>query len=137
MQNEINLDLKGLKQIQCIKCKKEEEHKESKVFYLFPFQLVLSFNRGNNNENKMEIDYPSKLDLTECVKDKKYSPKFFNLVGIIKRCDIKSKEHYISIIYNSEEKTWYVFDDENPQKIEDYSNHKGGYVVMLFYVSEK
>ena len=137
MQNEINLDLKGLKQIQCIKCKKEEEHKESKVFYLFPFQLVLSFNRGNNNENKMEIDYPSKLDLTECVKDKKYSPKFFNLVGIIKRCDIKSKEHYISIIYNSEEKTWYVFDDENSQKIEDYSNHKGGYVVMLFYVSEK
>ena len=137
MQNEINLDLKGLKQIQCIKCKKEEEHKESKVFYLLPFQLVLSFNRGNNNENKMEIDYPSKLDLTECVKDKKYSPKFFNLVGIIKRCDIKSKEHYISIIYNSEEKTWYVFDDENSQKIEDYSNHKGGYVVMLFYVSEK
>ena len=137
MQNEINLDLKGLKQIQCIKCKKEEEHKESKVFYLFPFQLVLSFNRGNKNENKMEIDYPSKLDLTECVKDKKYSPKFFNLVGIIKRCDIKSKEHYISIIYNSEEKTWYVFDDENSQKIEDYTNHKGGYVVMLFYVSEK
>ena len=137
MQNEINIDLKGFKKFRCIKCKNEVEHKESKIFYLFPYQLVISFDRGNNDENKVNINYPKELDLSEIAKDKKYSPKLFNLFGIIKRCDIKSREHYISIIFNEEEKSWYVFDDESMQKIEDYSNHKDGDVVMLFYVAYK
>ena len=135
MQNEINLDLKG--KFRCLKCEKEVEHKESKIFYLFPYQLVVSFDRGNNDENKININYPKELNLSEIVKDKKYSPKHFNLLGIIKRCDIKTKEHYISLIFNKEEKSWYLFDDENMQKSEDYSNHKGGDVVMLFYVANK
>ena len=135
MQNEINLDLKG--KFRCLKCEKEVEHKESKIFYLFPYQLVVSFDRGNNDENKININYPKELNLSEIVKDKKYSPKHFNLLGIIKRCDIKTKEHYISLIFNKEEKSWYLFDDENMQKLEDYSNHKGGDVVMLFYVASK
>ena len=50
MQNEINLDLKG--KFRCLKCEKEVEHKESKIFYLFPYQLVVSFDRGNNDEKK-------------------------------------------------------------------------------------
>ena len=137
MQNEINLDLKGLKQLQCIKCKKEKAHKESKIFYLFPFQLILLFDRVINDDNQIDIIYPNKLDLSDIVKEKKYSPKIFNLVGIIKRCDIKTKEHYISIIFNSEEKCWYVFDDENMQQIQDYTNHKSGDVEMLFYAVEK
>ena len=135
MQNEINLDLKG--KFRCLKCEKEVEHKESKIFYLFPYQLVVSFDRGNNDENKININYPKELNLSEIVKDKKYSPKHFNLLGIIKRCDIKAKEHYISLIFNKEEKSWYLFDDENMQKLEDYSTHKGGDVVMLFYVANK
>ena len=137
MQNEINIDLKGFKKFRCLKCKNEVEHKESKIFYLFPYQLVISFDRGNNDENKININFPKELDLSEIVKDKKYSPKLFNLFGIIKRCDIKSREHYISIIFNEEEKSWYIFDDESMQKIEDYSYHKDGDVVMLFYVAFK
>ena len=137
MQNEINIDLKGFKKFRCLKCKNEVEHKESKIFYLFPYQLVISFDRGNNDENKININFPKELDLSEIVKDKKYSPKLFNLFGIIKRCDIKSREHYISIIFNEEEKSWYIFDDESMQKIEDYSYHKDGDVVMLFYVAYK
>ena len=137
MQNKINLDLKGLKKLECKNCKKEVEHKESKIFYLLPFQLVVAFDRGNNNKNEIEINYPDKLDLSGIVKDKQYSPKLFNLVGIIKRCDLKAKEHYISIIFNSEDKCWYLFDDEKKQKIEHHSNHKSGDVIMLFYVSEK
>ena len=137
MQNNISLDLKGLKKLECIKCKKEVEVKESKIFYLLPFQLVIAFDRGNNNQNKIDINYPHKLDLSGIVKDKKYSPKIFNLVGIIKRCDIKAKEHYISIIFNSEDQFWYLFDDEKMEKIQDYSYHKAGDVVMLFYLCEK
>ena len=136
IQNNINLDLKGIKKLECIKCKKEVEFKESKIFYLLPFQLVLCFDR-ENNKNDIDINFPERLDLSEIVKDKKYSPKIFRLVGIIKRCDIKSKEHYISIIFNSEENCWYLFDDEKMEKIENYSCHNSGNVVMLFYYSEK
>ena len=137
LQNEINLDLKGLKKLQCSKCKKEEEHKESKIFYLLPYYLILAFDRGNNFENKIEINFPIQIDLSEIVKDKNYSPKFYRLMGIIKRCGIKSKEHYISIIFNNEEKSWFVYDDEKEQKIEDPSYHKDGDIVMLFLTSDK
>ena len=136
-QNEICLDLKGLKKLQCVKCKEETEHKESKIFYLFPYQLVLAFDRGNDYENKTKINYPEKLDLSNIAKDKKYSPKIFNLFGVIKRCDIGTKEHYISLILNSEEKSWYLYDNENAKKISSQSEHKDGDVIMLFYVAPK
>ena len=137
LQNEINLDLKGLKKLECENCKKEEEQKESKIFYLLPYLLIIGFDRGNNFENKIKINCPLELDLSQHVKDKKFSPKFYNLVGIIKRYDIKSKEHYISIIFNTEEKCWYVYDDEKKEKIEDPSSHKNGDIVMLFLYSNK
>ena len=57
MQNGINLDLKGLQKLECPKCKKEVEIKESKIFYLLPFQLVIAFDRGNDNKNKIDINY--------------------------------------------------------------------------------
>ena len=136
-QNDICLDLKGLKKLQCVKCKEETEHKESKIFYLFPYQLVLAFDRGNDYENKTKINYPEKLDLSDISKDKKYSPKIFDLVGVIKRCDIGTKEHYISLILNSEEKSWYLYDNENRKKISSQSEYKDGDVIMLFYVAPK
>ena len=136
-QNKISLDLKGLKKIQCPKCKEEIDHKESKIFYLFPFQLVLSFDRGNDNENKMKINYPEKLDLSEIPKDKKYSYKLFDLVGIIKRCDIDNKEHYISLVLNCTDKNWYLYDNEKMEKIKGPSEHKECDVKMLFYVAPK
>mgnify|MGYP002624845056 CR=1 FL=1 len=136
-QNSICLDLKGLKKLQCVKCKEETEHKESKIFYLFPYQLVLAFDRGNDYENKTKINYPEKLDLSNIPKDRKYSPKIFDLVGVIKRCDIGTKEHYISLILNSEEKSWYLYDNENAKKISSQSEHKDGDVIMLFYVAPK
>jgi len=136
-QNSICLNLKGLKKLQCAKCKEETEHRESKIFYLFPYQLVLAFDRGNDYENKTKINYPEILDLSGIAKDQKYSPKIFDLFGVIKRCDIGSKEHYISIILNSEEKSWYLYDNENVKKISSQSEHKDGDVIMLFYVAPK
>ena len=107
------------------------------IFYLFPYQLVLAFDRGNDYENKIKINYPEKLDLSNIPKDKKYSPRGFDLVGVIKRCDIGSKEHYISLILNSEEKSWYLYDNEKAKKISSQSEHKDGDVIMLFYVAPK
>ena len=136
-QNDISLDLKGLKKVQCNKCNKEIEHKESKIFYIFPFQLVLNFDRGNEHENKIKINYPEKLDLSKIPKDEKYSCKIFDLVGVIKKCDIGAKEHYISLIFNSSEKCWYSFYNEKKEKIKGPQDHKDGDVLMLFYIAPK
>ena len=136
-QNDISLDLKGLKKVQCNKCNKEIEHKESKIFYIFPFQLVLNFDRGNECENNIKINYPEKLDLSKIPKDEKYSCKIFDLVGVIKKCDIGAKEHYISLIFNSSEKCWYSFYNEKKEKIKGPQDHKDGDVLMLFYIAPK
>ena len=133
IQNKISIELKGLKKLMCIKCNKEMEHKESKIFYIFPNQLVISFDRGNNNENKIKVNYPEKLDLSEISKYQKRSPKIFNLVGVIKRCDIGIKEHYISLIFNTTDNCWYLYDNEENKNIKRQSEHKDGEVVMLFY----
>ena len=137
IQNDISLDLKGLKKVQCNKCNKEIEHKESKIFYIFPFQLVLNFDRGNEHENKIKINYPEKLDLSKIPKDEKYSCKIFDLVGVIKKCDIGAKEHYISLIFNSSDKCWYSFYNEKKEKIKGPQDHKDGDVLMLFYIAPK
>ena len=143
MQNAITLDLKGLKKLMCSKCNKEtknikeREHKESKIFYIFPNLLVISFDRGNNNENKIKINYPEKLDLSGIPKCEKNSPKFFNLVGVIKRCNIGIKEHYISIILNTNDNCWYLYDNEKNENINRQSGHKDGEIVMLFYESSE
>ena len=136
-QNDISLDLKGLKKVQCNKCNKEIEHKESKIFYIFPFQLVLNFDRGNECENNIKINYPEKLDLSKIPKDEKYSCKIFDLVGVIKKCDIGAKEHYISLIFNSSDKCWYSFYNEKKEKIKGPQDHKDGDVLMLFYIAPK
>ena len=137
MQNQISLDLKGLKKLECYKCNKEEEHKESKIFYNFPYQLVVGFDRGNDYENKTKIIYPEKLDLSGIPKDAKYSSQLFDLVGIIKKCDIGAKEHYISLNLNPDDKSWYLYDNEKMEKINGISEHKDGDVLMLFYVAPK
>ena len=136
IQNNISLDLKGLNKVKCSKCNKEIEHSESKIFYIFPNQLVIGFDRGINN-NKIQIKYPEKLDLSSIPKDEKFSPKLFTLVGVIKRCDIGTKEHYISLIFSSSENTWYLYDNENKEKIKSQSEHKTGDIVMLFYIVQK
>ena len=134
MQNKITLVLKGLKKIQCNKCNKEEEHKESKLFYNFPYQLVLGFDRGNDYENKTKIIYPEKLDISKIPKDENYSSKLFDLVGVIKRCDIGAKEHYISLNLDPDDKSWYLYDNDKQKKINGISDHKDGDVLMLFYI---
>ena len=137
IQNNISLGLEKFKKDKCYKCNEEIEYKETKIFYIFPYQLVLAFDRGNDYENKIKINYPLKLDLSKIPKDDKYSAKLFDLVGIIKKCDIGVKEHYISIILNSDDKSWYLYNNEKFEKIEDPLEHKDGDVLMLFYIAPK
>jgi hypothetical protein len=84
MQNSISIHLKKLGKLKCKTCKEYTEHKESKIFFQFPYQLVLYFDRGSNHENNLKINYPENLDISSISKEQKYSPNLFDLVGIIK-----------------------------------------------------
>ena len=137
-QNKIILNLVNLRKIKCNKCNKEEKHFEKKMFLYFPYHLVLYFDRGNNFENKMTINYPENLDLSSVYKGKDHSPTKYNLIGIIKRCDINGIEHYISLIWNySKDKKWYLYDNNEVKQLNSQKEHNIGIVVMLFYASPK
>ena len=137
MQNSISLHLRKLGKLLCKTCKKITEHKESKIFYQFPYQLVLYFDRGSNHENNLKINYPEKLDISSISKEQKYSPNLFDLVGIIKRIEINGGEHYISLILNYDDKNWYLCDNEKIEKINSYLEYNNGDIMMLFYHGKK
>ena len=138
VQNKIFLNLKHLQKIKCNKCNKEEEHIEKKLFYCLPFQLILYFERGYNCENKLKINYQEKYDFTSIIRGKKSSPTKYYLTGIIKRCDINGKEHYISLVCNySEDRKWYLYDNEKCEILNNYQDHKTGIIIMLFYKSQR
>ena len=84
----------------------------------------------------MKINYPEKLDISSISKEQEYFPNLFDLVGIIKRCDINGGDHYISLILNYDDKNWYLCDNEKIDKINSYSEYKDGDIgdiMMLFY----
>ena len=133
-QNKFYLDLNDIASTKCNKCNKEKEHIEKKMFYYLPYQLIIYFDRGNNNENKIKINYPQDLDLTSAILGKHSSPTKFHLTGVIKRCDINGKEHYISLIWNySTDNKWSLFDNDKVEILNNEQDHQTGIEVMLFY----
>ena len=130
-QNNMILNIKKLKEVKCNKCNSYKNYFENKVFYELPKELVLSFDRGYNCENKIKINYPEKLDLSNIPKIKTVIK--YNLIGIIKRCDINGKEHYISLIRNILDKNWYLYDNDQCKKINNFQDHNEGIEIMLFY----
>ena len=134
-QNKFFLDSNNIASIKCNKCNKEKEYIEKKMFYYLPYQLIIYFDRGgNDNENKIKINYHSELDLSSAILGKHNSPTKFHLTGVIKRCDVNGKEHYISLIWNySSDKKWTLFDNDKVEILNNEQDHHSGIEVMLFY----
>ena len=65
--------------------------------------------------------------------DNPNSFSFFMLKGIVKRFDVNNKEHYISIYYDFNQKSWIVRDDSKTQKINSPLEHNQGIEVILFF----
>ena len=131
-QHKISHILKEEHKIVCEECKCIKEHKESKIFYILPQNLIISLYRGESFKNKMNLEITNELDLTEVVENKIKSN--FNLVGIIKRCvDNKGIEYYISIYLDNNKKCWMIYERGNLKKIEKPLEHNNGLIMLLFY----
>ena len=131
IQNDILIQKNNFS-LYCRQCKQNSEHSERKQFSTFPRYFIICLDRGVECQNKLKIFYNEILDLTG-KHDNLNSYNNFMLKGIIKRLDMDNKEHYISIYYDFNQKSWIERDDSSIQKITSPFDHKKGIEIMFFY----
>ena len=116
-----------IKGIECKKCKKISEFKETKNFYHTAKNLIIIFDRGEKMKDEDFIDFDDSLYLNSNDVEK-YTEIHYKLTGII----TKLKEEYISLIrqnniWISSKGDQFTFEDSK----------KFGSVIALFYYSEQ
>ena len=115
------------KSIVCQKCKKVQEHIESKKFYHTAKNLIIIFDRGENYENQTFINYDEELILTG-QEVERYMQLKYELIGIIEKYEINNQKKYISLV--KKDNKWI----SNEGKICNFENTKNiGTVIALFY----
>ena len=113
----------------CCFCKRNTYHKEKKLFFQLPYNLIICFKR--EKENNEYLNYPQILDFsTTFIKN---TPGKYNLKGIIKYCIVNEIKFYTCIYFDSTSKKWIISDGYGKQFIDHPFNHKVGQVVALFY----
>ena len=136
IQNNILITIDVNKLRYCKQCKSVRAHYQRKQFYSFPPFLVICLDRGYNCQNKARVAYDLNLDLQGNYEFTE-SPQFFKLIGILKRLDKNEKEHYISLYYDFQCKSWILRDDNSTQKINSPMNHREGTEMIFFYKALK
>ena len=131
IQNDTLININNFSRF-CRNCQTNQAHSERKQFCTFPRYLIICLDRGTDCENKTKIFYNDFLNLSNNY-DNPNSFNCFMLKGVVKRMDINNEEHYISLYYDFNQKSWIVRDDSQIKKINSFSDHKEGYEVMIFY----
>ena len=132
IQNKILITIDINKLRYCKQCKSVQVHYQRKQFYSLPPFLVICLDRGYNCQNKAKVAYDLNLDL-QGNYELEESLQFFKLIGILKRLDKNEKEHYISLYYDFQCKSWVLRDDNSTQKINSPMDHKEGTEMIFFY----
>ena len=131
IQNDTLININNFSRF-CRNCQTNQAHSERKQFCTFPRYLIICLDRGADCENKTKVFYNDFLNLNNNY-DNPNSFNCFMLKGVVKRMDINNEEHYISLYYDFNQKSWIVRDDSQIKKINSIFDHKEGYEVMLFY----
>ena len=131
IQNDTLININNFSRF-CRNCQTNQAHSERKQFCTFPRYLIICLDRGADCENKTKVFYNDFLNLSNNY-DNPNSFNCFMIKGVVKRMDINNEEHYISLYYDFNQKSWIVRDDSQIKKINSIFDHKEGYEVMLFY----
>ena len=131
IQNDTLININNFSRF-CRNCQTNQAHSERKQFCTFPRYLIICLDRGADCENKTKVFYNDFLNLSNNY-DNPNSFNCFMIKGVVKRMDINNEEHYISLYYDFNQKSWIVRDDSQIKKINSISDHKEGYEVMIFY----
>ena len=127
--------------VSCEKCLTYQFHYEFNRFYVMSKQLIISFLRGNNYENKTRVDFPENLDLSQLVDEKDIS--LFYLVGCINRIVNQEKEEFIYWAKDPDNNLWHKskinnmnqssYLDEHTQMLNIKEIMETGQIIILFY----
>ena len=130
------LDLKHNIYCQSQNCHCLREHFEFKQFYMLPKYLIISFKRGDGYKNKSQIQYPYVLDLKSVV-EKQGNYNIYNLTGVIRlKRDEEGNEYFISLYYDSYQKSWILSDRGKSIKINGPQYEKDELAMILFYSAQ-
>lgn len=124
----------NVQNVYCKKCLDKKPHNIFKQFYSMPLMLVISINRGIHNHYNIPVNIIENLDISEYIEFQ-YSPKKYQLTGVISRIEENGKEHYICYNQDPMNKKWYFSDGEKVSEIDSFSMIKNELVIMLFYQS--
>ena len=127
-KTKINLGIKNY--ILCKKCNTFTPHTEQKTFYDIKNNLIIMFNRDENNK-KIKIDFDETITLNK-THIKKINQQKYELLGII----IEKNNIYYSIIKHKNN-YWIKHDDNGENKEVYYHNFNDlknlGNIICLFY----
>ena len=116
------------KSITCKNCKQVQEHKESKKFYHTAKDLIIVFDRGENCNDKIFIDFDEELLLSNNDVER-YKNVQYELIGIIEKFEHNNQKEYISLTKLGKNR-WI----DNKEKIVNFQEAKSlGIVIALFY----
>ena len=124
------------KKVKCPDCKNWTNHIETKSFYYTPNNLIIFFDRGENNKNKVKIEFNEKIVFNMSQVEKNYGREYI-LVGITTEILENGKSKYISYVKKSN--NWVSYDsgkENNEVKFKDLNLIKNtGNIISLFYYS--
>jgi len=131
-QKNLNHILKLEENVFCSECKQIQEHNESKQFYTFPQNFIISLNWRDINPYSFNI--PEQLDLSKDIIEDSLSPKKFELIGIVKKLFDEKKEEYYIAVYKDKNQ-WMVSAKKEIRKCNNIKEIEG-IPFLLFYSSK-
>ena len=128
--------------ITCQNCNNHTSHNEFKQFYNLPKNLIIIFDRGENNQYKYFINFDQKLNLSKYVESfyQKNNNVIYDLLGIICREELqynnndnkmKIREKYISFTLCKDDNLYLNSDNNQKYNLNQIKNI--GNVIGLFY----
>ena len=121
--------------IVCENCKSYSKFVESKTFYEVPNNLIIMFDRGENNENDLLIYFEERIKFEKWNVENNEKKEYY-LVGAINEIrDNSGKKKYIAFIKKN---NYWVCCDINNENREDIINNfnmirETGKIISLFY----
>ena len=121
----------------CPKCQKNSPSFYQTVILNAPNILIIFIIRVFNGQYyENTIDFPSMLNLRDCILEDKNKSANFELIGIINHTGSAQFGHYTADCKNFIDKNWYHFNDSWADYLEkDNSAHKQSFNIKNFWKS--
>ena len=128
--------LSGIDQIYCNKCKCKADAITKSEIYKAPEVLIIILNRGKDNIFDCDVKFPLKLDISGYIHTQEYSPRIYDLIGVISHFGKSSMEgHFIAFCKYFDGCSWHIYNDAIVRNISEKEINRGT-PYILFYQNQ-